>query len=274
MSDTRLHFADATPPRAVYAATDPTRRTPDGDTPLPSTLSPDLFRFLRELAANNNKDWFAENQPRFREVVQRPMLDFIETMAPWLAAHTPAFVADTRLNGGSLFRIHRDTRFSADKSPYKTNVGCNFRHRIGKDAHAPGYYVHLSPGEIFFGGGIWVPPTPVLNEIRDAIVADPGRWQAVKDAPPFRAQFGDLGECDMLKTAPRGYPDDHPHLNDLKRKSLYAFANCTEDEVCRPDFLDRVMETFSALAPMMKFITDALGVGWDEPATMAARGRS
>jgi uncharacterized protein (TIGR02453 family) len=241
---------------------------------LPKTLSPELFRFLRELAANNNKEWFSENQPRFREFVQRPMLSFIETMAPWLVAHTPAIAADTRLNGGSLFRIHRDTRFSADKAPYKTNVGCNFRHRIGKDAHAPGYYVHLSPGEIFFGGGIWMPPTPVLNEIRDAIVADPQRWQTIKDAPHFKARFGDLGDCEMLKTAPRGYDADPPHLNDLKRKSLYAFGTCTEEEVCRNDFPDRVMETFSALAPMMKFVSEALGVGWDEAAMPTRKGRS
>lgn len=241
---------------------------------MPSTLSPDLFRFLRELAANNNKEWFSENQPRFREVVQRPMLKFIETMAPWLATHTPAFVADTRLNGGSLFRIHRDTRFSADKAPYKTNVGCNFRHRIGKDAHAPGYYVHLSPGEILFGGGIWVPPTPVLSKIRDAIVFDPQRWQKIKDAPPFRSRFGDLGDCEMLKTAPRGFSADHPHLHDLKRKSLYAFGTCTEEEVCSADFPDRVMETFSALAPMMKFISETLGIGWDEAAMPTGKGWS
>jgi uncharacterized protein (TIGR02453 family) len=222
-----------------------------------------MFLFLRKLAENNNKEWFADNKTWFREVVQRPMIGFIETMAPWLAAHAPAFQADTRLNGGSLFRIYRDTRFSADKSPYKTNVGCNFRHRVGKDAHAPGFYVHISPGEIFFGGGIWIPPTPVLNEIRDAIVEAPDRWREIRNAPPFKAQFGDFGECEMLKNAPRGYNTDHPHVDDLRRKSLYAFATCSEDEVCQPEFPDRVMTAFSALVPMMKFTTDALGVGWD-----------
>lgn len=227
------------------------------------SLSPELFQFLRELASNNNKEWFTDNKTRFRDVVQRPMLGFIETMAPWLAAHAPAFLADTRLNGGSLFRIYRDTRFSADKSPYKTNVGCNFRHRIGKDVHAPGFYVHIAPGEIFFGGGIWVPPTPALNEIRDAIVDAPGHWNEIRNAPPFKAQFGDLGDCEMLKNAPRGYSADCPHAEDLRRKSLYAFATCTEDQVCHPDFPDRVMAAFSALVPMMKFTTDALGVGWD-----------
>jgi uncharacterized protein (TIGR02453 family) len=228
-----------------------------------NTLTPDLFKFLRDLRDNNNKEWFADNKTRFRDVVQVPMLGFIETMAPWLAVHTPAFVADKRLNGGSLFRIYRDTRFSANKAPYKTNVGCNFRHKIGKDAHAPGLYVHIAPDEVFFGGGIWSPPTPVLNEIRDAIVDDPKRWGQITQDPAFKKKVGGLGETDMLKNAPRGYDKDHPFVDDLKRKSLFAFSNCTEAQVCAPDFPDRVMDTFGAIAPLMKFTTDALHVGWD-----------
>lgn len=230
---------------------------------MPHSLNPDLFHFLRELRDNNNKEWFAENKTRFRETVQLPMLNFIETMAPWLAAHTPAFLADTRLNGGSLFRIYRDTRFSADKSPYKTNVGCNFRHRIGKDAHAPGFYVHIAPDEIFFGGGIWSPPTPVLNEIRDAIVEDPKRWRKIKDAPDFNGILNGLGQSETLKNAPRGYPSEHPFAEDLKRKSLFAFSSCTEAQVCATDFPDRVMQAFGALSPLMKFTCDALHVGWE-----------
>ncbi len=101
----------------------PSESMPMGVRKLPNTLNPELFRFLRELRENNNREWFARNRTRFREAVQIPMVGFIETMAPWLAHNAPAFPADTRLNGGSLFRIHRDTRFSPDKTPYKTNVG-------------------------------------------------------------------------------------------------------------------------------------------------------
>lgn len=230
------------------------------------SLSPEIFRFLRDLRDNNNRDWFNQNKGRFRDVVQRPMLNFIETMSPWLMANTPAFVADTRLNGGSLFRIYRDTRFSKDKSPYKTNIGCNFRHRVGKDAHAPGFYVHIAPDEVFFGGGIWSPPTPVLNRLRDEIVAKPERWRAVLDAPGFHQVTGGLAESQMLKRAPRGYPSDHPFVDDLRRKSIFAFSSCTEAQVCAPDFPDRVMETFGAISPLMKFTTQALGVGWDQGA--------
>ena len=229
---------------------------------VPNMIAPELFRFLRELRENNNREWFADNKPRLREAVQLPMIDFIETMAPWLAKHAPAFVADTRLNGGSLFRIYRDTRFSADKTPYKTNVGCHFRHRAGKDAHAPGFYVHIAPDEVFFGGGIWTPPTPVLNRIRDAIVEDPGHWQAIQRAPAFGEVLGGLSAAESLKKAPRGYPDDHPCLEDLKRKSLYAAASCTEAQVCAADFPDRVAETFAALSPLLQFMVGALGLDW------------
>lgn len=230
---------------------------------MPNTISPELFSFLRELRENNNKEWFSDNKPRFREQVQLPMLNFIEAVAPWLEENTPAFVADTRLNGGSLFRIYRDTRFGADKTPYKTNVGCNFRHRAGKDAHAPGFYVHIAPDEVFFGGGIWSPPTPVLNKIRDAIIEDPERWQAIQKAPAFSKTFGGMGEAQSLKNAPRGYPADHPCINDLKRKSLFAFASCNEEDVYAADFPTRVTDTFEALSPLMEFLVKALDVGWD-----------
>ena len=230
---------------------------------VPDLLTPELFRFLRELRENNNREWFADNKPRFREVVQLPMIGFIETMAPWLAENAPAFVADTRLNGGSLFRIYRDTRFSADKTPYKTNVGCHFRHRVGKDAHAPGFYVHIAPDEVLFGGGIWMPPTQVLNRIRDAIVEDTGGWRAIQRAPAFTEVLGGLHDAGSLKNAPRGYPGDHSCVEDLKRKSLFAFARCTEAQVCADDFPERVAEAFEALSPLMKFMVNALGLDWE-----------
>ena len=230
---------------------------------MPAPIGPELFAFLRELRENNDKAWFEANRERYRRCVQRPMIGFIEAVSPWLMANAPAFVADTRLQGGSLFRIHRDTRFTADKSPYKTNVGCNFRHRVGKDAHAPGFYVHIAPDEVFFGGGIWSPPTPALNAIRDAIVDRPERWGAIVGDPSFARLTGGLADSERLKTAPRGYPKDHPHMADLRRKSLFAFSTCPEEAVCDPDFPGRVTDTFAALVPMMDFMSDALGVGRD-----------
>ena len=108
-------------------------------------ISPALFDFLRALRANNERPWFEANKARYREEVRDPMLDFIAAFAGPLAEISPHFRADPRPNGGSLFRIYRDTRFSKDKTPYKTNVGAHFRHAAGRDAHAPGFYLHLEP---------------------------------------------------------------------------------------------------------------------------------
>src|SRR3954453_20816279 len=102
-----------------------------------------FFAFFRELAANNERAWFEANKPRFREDVQGGMSDFIAAMAPYLSKLSKDFVADPRPNGGSMFRIYRDVRFSKDKRPYKAHAACQFRHRFGRDVHAPGFYVHL-----------------------------------------------------------------------------------------------------------------------------------
>src|SRR5438270_1873354 len=117
----------------------------------------DFFAFFRELKANNERAWFEANKLRFRESVQVPMSEFIAAMAPHLAKVSKQFVADPRPNGGSMFRIYRDVRFARDKRPYKEHAACQFRHRFGRDVHAPGFYVHIAPDEVFFGGGLWMP---------------------------------------------------------------------------------------------------------------------
>ena len=128
-----------------------------------------LFDFLRDLRENNDREWFQANKGRYLAEVRDPMLDFIGAFAAPLAEISPHFVADPRPNGGSLFRIYRDTRFSRDKTPYKTNAGAHFRHAAGKDAHAPGFYLHLEPGMCFAGCGVWRPDGPTVTKIREAI---------------------------------------------------------------------------------------------------------
>ena len=141
-------------------------------------ISPALFDFMRELKANNDRSWFAENKSRFERDVRRPMMDFIIEFGDPLYDISPHLLAVPRQIGGSLFRIHRDTRFSKDKTPFKTNVGAHFRHRAGRDAHAPGFYLHLEPGICFAGCGVWRPASAALAEIREAIVAHPEEWIA------------------------------------------------------------------------------------------------
>ena len=112
-------------------------------------FQPTLLAFLRDLKANNNRDWFNAHKPDYEQLVREPALGFISAMGPPLAKFAPMFVAVPRKSGGSLMRVYRDTRFSRDKTPYKTNVGIQFRHEYGKDVHAPGYYFHIDPDQVF-----------------------------------------------------------------------------------------------------------------------------
>ena len=113
------------------------------------------FAFLRELSKNNNREWFAANKKRYEAELRDPALRFISDFGPRLNRIAPRLVADPRPVGGSMFRIYRDTRFAADKTPYKTAVGIRFPHRAASDVHSPGFYLHLEPSEVFVGAGIW-----------------------------------------------------------------------------------------------------------------------
>lgn len=219
----------------------------------------DFFGFLRELAANNDRAWFEDNKQRYRDKVVAPISSFIEAMAPKLRKVSPHFVADPRPNGGSMFRIHRDTRFSKDKSPYKTNTGVQFRHAAGKDAHAPGFYVHLEPKRIFYGGGIWMPPPTLLGAVRQRIVDQPAAWAKARNAPSIREAFGDLDKGDPLARPPRGFDAAHPHIDDIRKRSFFVTVDATENDAGKPGFVHDVDAAFSAAKPVMRFLTQAAG---------------
>lgn len=221
----------------------------------------DLFHFLTALKHNNHREWFTANRERYQTSVVEPMCEFISAMAPRLANISEYCVADARPHGGSMFRIYRDTRFSKDKRPYKENVGCQFRHRAGQDAHTVGFYLHLEPEEVFFGGGIWTPPNPVLDQIRRAIVEKPERWAAVLENPTFVKRFGGI-TGDGLKRPPQGYDPHHPYIEDLKRKTFFAIQEVDPSLARTPHFIDEVEEAFAATRPLMKFISTALGLPW------------
>ena len=218
-----------------------------------------FFDFFRELAANNDRTWFNANKARYQAEVVTPCSSFIAAMAPRLAEISLHYVADPRPNGGSMFRIYRDVRFAKDKRPYKENAGCHFRHAAGRDAHAPGFYVHLTPAEVFFGGGIWQPPGPELARIREAITDRPEAWQAVLDDPLIQSRFDGI-HGEGLKRPPKGYDADHLHLDDIKRKTFFAIQKATPADAGRADFADQVGATFQATTPLMRFICQALDV--------------
>lgn len=219
----------------------------------------DLLRFYAELIKNNNREWFAKNKQRYKDVVVYPMSDFIEAMAPRLEAIAPMYIADPRPNGGSMFRIYRDVRFSRDPKPYKEHAACQFRHQAGRDAHAPGYYVHIALDGVRFGGGIYLPPAPVLTKIRHAINNNPGKWSTIKSDPDFRAAFRDGIRGDGLKRAPKGFSPDHPDIEDLKRKTLFVMKPLTPiDKITGPDFIEEVDVAFQKATPFMRFLTNAV----------------
>lgn len=216
---------------------------------------PALFDFFRELKDNNDKAWFDDNRARYEADVKAPLQGFIAALAPKLKAISGNFVADPKR---SMFRIHRDVRFSADKAPYKTNAGLHFRHAAGKDAHAPGFYLHLEPGQVFYGAGLWKPPSEALGAIREAIDAKPDAWRAALADKTFAKTFGGLGEGDPLSRAPKGYAPDHALIEDLKKRSFFAVKENTEAAATRAGFLDEVAKTYAAASPLMRFLTEAV----------------
>lgn len=216
----------------------------------------DLFRFLRELKEHNDRAWFTENKERYLDAVQEPALEFIQAFGPYLWKISPHFMADPRPVGGSLFRIYRDVRFSKDKSPYKTHVGVDFRHRMGKDAHCPSFYLHLEPGEVFAAAGVWHPDPPTLGRIRTAIAESPQRWKRVAHGGEFRSRWRLSG--DSLKRAPAGFDPDHPLAEDLKRKDFIGVAMLDERTVTSPDFLETFAGTCRGGVPLVRFLCAAL----------------
>jgi len=215
-------------------------------------FKPELFSFLADLKQNNTREWFTKNKEQYRAEVQAPLLEFISAYSGPLGKISRHFVADPRPAGGSMFRIYRDVRFSRDKSPYKTHAAAQFRHREGKDVHAPGFYLHLGPDEVFMGAGLWRPAGPTLGAVRNAIVENPDAWREVTDGLTFGGE--------SLKRGPKGFDPDHPMINDLKRKDFVISSSSTQKAACRPGFLDEVARAHRAAAPLVRFLTEAIGL--------------
>ena len=219
------------------------------------SVTRELFRFLGELARHNDRTWFNANKDRYLTEVRDPLLGFIRAVAPKLAAISPHIVADARPSGGSLLRIYRDTRFTRDKTPYKTNAGLSFALGARRNVEAPGYYLHLAPGEVFMGAGLWRPSGEALRAIREAIVKNPPGWK--------RARRSGLSHGEAtLKRPPRGFDPDHPLIDDLKRLSFTSGVPFTERQACAPDFPRRFVIACRHEAPLMRFLARAVGLSF------------
>jgi len=220
-----------------------------------SYFSPEFFKFLRDLARNNNREWFQKNKPRYERFVFIPSLRFIKDAKVELKAVSPYLVADPRPFGGSLFRIYRDMRFSTDKSPYKTNVAMEFWHQQGGKKSYTGLYLHLASGDSFAGAGIWHPDPSTLNRVRKAIVSRPEAWRRVRES-------GLKMEGESLKRPPAGFDRNHPFVEDLKLKDITAGVRFSNAQVTGPRFMKDFLQASKKLDPLNKFLAGALSLHW------------
>jgi len=224
---------------------------------------PSALAFLRRLARHNSREWFERHRPIYETEVREPLRSLVEEMDVRLARVAPEIVGDPRR---SIFRIHRDVRFSADKSPYKTNAACQFYHGdagrgAGHDAEGAGagLYFQLADGECFVAGGIWMPARAALEKIREALAADPEGLDEIVRAPVFRRRFKTLDRTAMLSRLPRGYAEGHPAERWLRYKSFTATRMLTEAQATSgrlPALLER---DFAALVPLVRWLNGAIG---------------
>ena len=222
-------------------------------------FSEELIDFLADLEVNNEREWFNARKDLYEAVLREPALDYIREIAAPLRQISPHMTASDRKQGGSLMRIYRDVRFSRDKSPYKTNVGIQFRHESGKDVHAPGYYVHIAVDDCFIGVGSYMPDRDALNAYRRAIDEHPRQWRQLKqlaESPDW--QFG--GHHDKLKRPPRGYEADHPLIEDIKMKHFILTHNLEPEDVTSEDFVSYTINRFQETKEWMAFLTKAIGL--------------
>jgi uncharacterized protein (TIGR02453 family) len=216
-----------------------------------TAISPATFDFLRRLKENNNRPWFNDHKAEY-EQARGEMIAFAEELMLRLARHDEL---EPSTGKKILFRIYRDVRFSKDKSPYKTHFSGSFI-RATKWRRG-GYYFHIQPGGCFLGGGFWGPNAADLKRIRQEIAIDAAPLRKIIAAPNFINTFGSLGG-DQLRTAPRGYPKDHPNIDLLRYKQFLLSKDFTDQEAMTEGFVDKLDEGFQYMRPFFDFMSDTL----------------
>jgi uncharacterized protein (TIGR02453 family) len=219
---------------------------------MPAYFTPDLFRFLARLKRNNNREWFQAHKDEYESCARQPAIRFITDFAGPLYEITSYLVADPRSSRGSLFRIYRDTRFAADKRPYKTHIAMRFSHR-GKDVHSPGFYLHLEAGGCFAASGLWHPEPPTLLRVRNAIIERCNDWRKVR-------KLVNWDDATKLSQPPRGFPCDHEFVDDLKLRDIGTAIELSEAQVCSSKFMTTFAATCKKMSPLAKFLSGALGL--------------
>jgi uncharacterized protein (TIGR02453 family) len=230
-----------------------------------SHFGSEALAFLRGLRRNNRKPWFEAHRPDYETHIKRPMADLVEEMDRRLASFAPEMMGEPKR---SVFRMHRDIRFSKDKSPYKTHAACWFFHhgassKVGREAEGggAGFYFHLEPGASFVGGGCWMPPRPALQRFRIAIAKDPRAFEKLVSAPALRKRFGSLSEEDALKRVPRGYESDHPAARWLRLQSFTVGRKLTDAQVTGARLTTLLESDYATMLPLVRWLNTTLGLG-------------
>ncbi len=226
---------------------------------------PEAIPFLADLAENNDRAWFQPRKTEYERLLKEPLEALCVALDDEFRVRGLPLRADPVR---SPFRIYRDTRFSRDKSPYKTHVAASFgwaadRARAADDAgrshtenvHASGGYFHLAPGEIYVGGGIWHPDTAWLNAFRRRVAADPAEFRTIVDAPAFRDAFGAVGDDgESLKRVPTGYPADHPAADVLRLRNVTFGRRLADRDAMSPQLPVIIAETFVIGTPLLRYL--------------------
>ena len=212
------------------------------------------LKFLKDIARNNNRPWFEKNKARYLEV-KNGFDDFLEAVHAELVKFDSSLA---NLNPRKIaFRIYRDVRFSKDKRPYKTNMGAGFSSK-GKMEQEPGYYIHIEPGRCFIAGGLYMPDPGNLAKVRQEIDYNPAKLLKILNDKKFKQLYKGLDDWDKLKTAPKGYAKDHPHIEILKNKSFVVSHTFTDAEATSKGYVKKIVEAAKVLKPFNDYLAEAI----------------
>jgi uncharacterized protein (TIGR02453 family) len=215
---------------------------------------PDAVRFLRALKRNNRREWFQPRKEEYEAKVRAPMIAIIEQLAVDFRAFAPELVADPKV---SLYRIYRDTRFSEDKTPYKTHVAASFPWRGLPKHEGAGVYFHLALDGLWIGGGMYAPQTSQLHAVREHIADHFRRLRRIIEAPAFKKTLGPL-EGAKLQRIPRGFPKDHEAAELLKHRQFLAGVELPASVASDPAFYRRLLGVFRQVVPLVRFLNEPL----------------
>jgi uncharacterized protein (TIGR02453 family) len=220
-------------------------------------FSAETLRFLRALKRNNRREWFNAHRDRYEAHIRQPMTAIVERLADDFRSFAPELVASPKI---SMYRIHRDTRFSENKAPYKTHVAAVFPTRGLAKHEGAGMYFHVSADEVWIGGGMYAPQPPQLHAVREHIAANFRHLRAIVESPAFRRKVGGL-EGKKLTRVPRGFPKDHEAAEYLKYRYFIAGAEFPGRFAASPKFYGTLLAVFREVIPLARFLNAPLGKG-------------